>query len=54
MPCTRCFRAKVPCRFGEKSTRCRTCIVAKKSCDGVLEWDEKEEKAGEELLELYR
>ncbi|KAF6816057.1 hypothetical protein CMUS01_12328 [Colletotrichum musicola] len=67
MPCTRCFRAKVPCRFGEKSTRCRTCIAAKKPCDGVLvastlqrlnsqqkEWDEKEEKAGEELLELHR
>ncbi|KAL0938241.1 uncharacterized protein CTRU02_207972 [Colletotrichum truncatum] len=36
MPCTRCFRAKVPCRFGEKSTRCRTCIEAKKPCDGVL------------------
>lgn len=36
MPCTRCFRAKVPCRFGEKSTRCRTCIAAKKPCDGVL------------------
>ncbi|KAL0939832.1 uncharacterized protein CTRU02_206442 [Colletotrichum truncatum] len=36
MPCTRCFRAKVPCRFSEKSTRCRTCIEAKKPCDGVL------------------
>nr|XP_036575570.1 uncharacterized protein CTRU02_14489 [Colletotrichum truncatum]XP_036588020.1 uncharacterized protein CTRU02_02032 [Colletotrichum truncatum]KAF6782159.1 hypothetical protein CTRU02_14489 [Colletotrichum truncatum]KAF6799161.1 hypothetical protein CTRU02_02032 [Colletotrichum truncatum] len=60
MPCTRCFRAKVPCRFGEKSTRCRTCIEAKKPCDGVLvastrkEWDEKEEKAGEELFALHQ
>nr|XP_036575328.1 uncharacterized protein CTRU02_14758 [Colletotrichum truncatum]KAF6781881.1 hypothetical protein CTRU02_14758 [Colletotrichum truncatum] len=67
MPCTRCFRAKVPYRFGEKSTRCRTCIEAKKPCDGVLvastlqklnsqqkEWDEKEEKAGEELFALHQ
>nr|XP_036575326.1 uncharacterized protein CTRU02_14756 [Colletotrichum truncatum]KAF6781879.1 hypothetical protein CTRU02_14756 [Colletotrichum truncatum] len=36
MPCTRCFRAKVLCRFGEKSIRYRTCIEAKKPCDGVL------------------
>ncbi|KAH9234144.1 hypothetical protein K456DRAFT_52484 [Colletotrichum gloeosporioides 23] len=67
MPYTRCFRAKVPCRFSEKSSRCHTCIEAKKPCDGVLvastlqklnkqqkEWDEKEEKAGEELLALHQ
>ncbi|OHW97239.1 hypothetical protein CSPAE12_04085 [Colletotrichum incanum] len=66
MPCTRCFRAKTACRFGEGSSRCRSCIEAKKPCDGVLvastlqklnaqqkEWDEKEEAAGEELLRLH-
>ncbi|KAH9226929.1 hypothetical protein K456DRAFT_58375 [Colletotrichum gloeosporioides 23] len=36
MPCTCCFQAKVPCCFGEKLSRCRTCIKAKKPCDGVL------------------
>nr|XP_036586921.1 uncharacterized protein CTRU02_03509 [Colletotrichum truncatum]KAF6797478.1 hypothetical protein CTRU02_03509 [Colletotrichum truncatum] len=60
MPCTRCFRAKVPCRFSKKSTRCKTYIEAKKPCNGVLvastrkEWDEKEEKAGKELFALHQ
>ncbi|KAH9225135.1 hypothetical protein K456DRAFT_59700, partial [Colletotrichum gloeosporioides 23] len=27
---------KVPCRFGEKSSRCYMCIKVKKPCDGVL------------------
>ncbi|KZL87392.1 hypothetical protein CI238_13187 [Colletotrichum incanum] len=55
MPYTCCFRAKTACCFGEGSSRCRSCIKAKKPCDSVLqkEWDKKEEAAGEELLRLH-
>ncbi|KAF6802859.1 hypothetical protein CMUS01_15242 [Colletotrichum musicola] len=36
MPCTCYFCAKVLYCFSEKSTRCRTCIVAKKPYNSML------------------
>lgn len=36
MPCTRCYRLKLPCVISEASSRCGSCVKAKKSCDGVL------------------
>ncbi|KZL63097.1 hypothetical protein CI238_13033 [Colletotrichum incanum] len=55
MPYTRCFRAKTVCRFGEGSSRYRSCIKAKKPCDSVLvaSTHKKEEAAGKELLRLH-
>ncbi|KAH0526272.1 hypothetical protein TsFJ059_009618 [Trichoderma semiorbis] len=36
MPCTRCYRAKLPCIMSGASSRCGNCVKARKSCDGVL------------------
>ncbi|KAL6790273.1 hypothetical protein GGI42DRAFT_337088 [Trichoderma sp. SZMC 28013] len=36
MPCTCCYRAKLPCVMSGASSRCGNCVTARKSCDGVL------------------
>ncbi|CCF44766.1 hypothetical protein CH063_03421 [Colletotrichum higginsianum] len=66
MPCTRCFRAKRPCRIAEGSKVCQGCKNLKRPCDGVVvasslrrlsdqrqEWEEKEEQASDALLGLH-
>ena len=36
MPCSRCFRLKLPCQAKEeKSNRCGNCVDAKVVCDGA-------------------
>lgn len=36
MPCTPCFKARVPCKMSERSRRCARCHKNGKPCDGVL------------------
>ncbi|KAF4772774.1 hypothetical protein HER10_EVM0005325 [Colletotrichum scovillei] len=66
MPCTRCFRAKRPCRMADGAKTCQGCKNLKRSCDGLVvasslqrlsdqrqEWEEKEEQASDALLDLH-
>ncbi|PTB34720.1 hypothetical protein M441DRAFT_63226, partial [Trichoderma asperellum CBS 433.97] len=65
MPCTYCFRKKIPCRMVEDSSRCYECVKRGRSCDGVLvasslmrvldqqkKLEAEEEAAGEALESL--
>ena len=36
MPCSRCYKRKIPCRMSDgRSSRCVACIQAKVSCSGT-------------------